>query len=105
MTNAIPTSEGTGLSKKSVPAPTLIYSHNVIPYPRALGTLFFGGLNVTHFLDRYHWIYINYRVNDQEKIKRLSYDYKMFTGECIEIPTGSCETNWAALRQVLLEEF
>ncbi len=99
--NATPTPAGSGLSKRNLPASTPIYSNAVIPYLGALGTPFVKGLNVTDFLDRNSRICTDYRVNDQEKIKRLFWYCEMFTGKYIETLISSCRTSWVALWKIL----
>lgn len=88
-----------------MPASIPIYSHAVMPYPGAPGTPFFEGSNVTDFLDRYSRMCTDYRVDEQEKIKRLSWYCEMFTGKYVETLISSSGTTWATLRKVLREEY
>ena len=67
-----PTPSNSNTSKESMPASISVYSHAVMPYPGAPGTPFFKGSNVTDFLDRYSRMCTDYRVDEHEKIKRLS---------------------------------
>ena len=92
-------------SKESMPASIPVYSHAVMPYPGAPGTPFFEGSNVTDFLDRYSRMCTDYRVDEHEKIKRLSWYCEMFTRKYVETLISSSGTSWAALRKVLREEY
>ena len=100
-----PTPSNSNASKESMPASIPVYSHAVMPYPGAPGTPFFEGSNVTDFLDRYSRMCTDYRVDEQEKIKRLSWYCEMFTGKYVETLISSSGTSWAALRKVLRDEY
>ena len=100
-----PTPSNSNASKESMPASIPVYSHAVMPYPGAPETPFFEGSNVTDFLDRYSQMCTDYRVDEQEKIKRLSWYCEIFTGKYVETLISSSGTFWAALRKVLREEY
>lgn len=100
-----PTLSNSNASKESMPASIPVYSHAVMPYPGAPGTPFFEGSNITNFLDRYSRMCTDYRVSEEEKIKRLAWYCEMFTGKYIETLISASGTTWAALRKVLREEY
>ncbi len=87
-------------SSSSIP----IYSRAVMPYPGSLGAPFFEGFNITDFLESYSRMCTDYQVDEQEKIKRLSWYCELFTGKYIETLISSSGTSWAALCKVLREE-
>lgn len=100
-----PTPSNSNASKESMPASIPVYSHAVMLYPGAPGTLFFEGLNVIDFFDRYSQMCTDYRVDKQEKIKRLSWYCEMFIGKYVEILISSSGTSWATLWKVFGEEY
>ena len=67
-------------SSASIP----IYSRAVMPYPGSPGAPFFEGSNITDFLESYSRMCTDYQVDKQEKIKRLSCYFELFTGKYIE---------------------
>lgn len=92
-------------SKESMPASIPVYSHMVMPYPGTPKTPFFEGSNVTNFLDRHCQMCTDYRVDKQEKMKRLLWYCGMFTKKYIETFISSSGTFWTALRKVLREKY
>ncbi len=50
-------------------------------------------------------MYTDYQVDEQEKIKRLSWYCELFTGRYIESLISSSGTSWAALCKFLFEEY
>ena len=64
-------------------------------------TLFFKSSNITDFLDRYEQMYNNFRVEIIEKIKKLSWNCKMFIGISIERVIQSSEIIWATIYKML----
>ena len=88
-------------SSASIP----MYSRAVMPYPGSPGAPYFEGSNITDFLDSYSRMCTDYQVDEQEKIKRLSWYCELFTGKYIETLISSSGTSWAALRKALREEY
>ena len=88
-------------SSASIP----MYSRAVMPYPGSPGAPFFKGSNITDFLESYSRMCTDYQVDEQEKIKRLSWYCELFTGKYIETLISSSRTSWAAIRKVLREEY
>ncbi len=88
-------------SSTSIP----IYSRAVMPYSGSPGAPYFEGLNITNFFHSYSRMCSNYQVDKQEKIKRLSWYYELFTGKYIETLISSLGTSWAALCKALREEY
>lgn len=82
-----------------------MYSRAVMPYPGSLGAPFFEGFNITDFLESYSRICTDYQVDEQEKIKRLSWYCELFTGKYIETLISNSGTSWVALRKILREEY
>lgn len=91
--DATPTPIGPILFERIVSASTPINSYIVMPYLWVPEIPFDKGLNDTKFLDRYSRIYIEYWVNDQEKIKKLSWYYEMFPEKYIETLIRSYRTS------------
>ena len=88
-------------SSASIP----MHSRAVMPYPGSPGAPYFEGSNITDFLDSYSRMCTDYQVDEQEKIKRLSWYCELFTGKYIETLISSSGTSWAALRKALREEY
>ena len=88
-------------SSASIP----MYSRAVMPYPGSPGAPFFEGTNITDFLDSYSRMCTDYQVDEQEKIKRLSWYCELFTGKYIETLISSSGTSLATLRKALREEY
>ncbi len=91
--------------KDSSSASIPMYLRAVMPYPSSLGALFFEGSNITDFFESYNRMCIDYKVDEQEKMKRLFWYCELFTGKHIETLIGFSETSSAALRNVLREEY
>ena len=87
-------------SSASIP----MYSRDVMPYPGSPGAPYFDGSNITDFLDSHSRMCTDYQVDEQEKVKRLSWNCELFTSKYIETLISSSETSWAALRKALREE-
>ncbi len=77
------------LSSASIP----MYSRAVMPYPGLPGALFFEESNITDFLESYSRMCTDYQMDKQEKIKRLSWYYELFTGKYIKIFISSSGTS------------
>ena len=88
-------------SSASIP----MYSRAVMPYPGSPGAPFFEGSNITDFLESYSRMCTDYQVDEQEKIKRLSWYCELFTGKYIDTFISSSGTSWAALRKALRKEY
>lgn len=82
-----------------------MYFQAVMPYPGSPGASFFDGSNIADFLDCYRRICTDYQVDEQEKIKQLSWYCELFIGKYIETFISSSETSWAALRKALRKEY
>lgn len=76
-----------------------------MPCPSASENPFFEGSNVNNFLNQYSQMCTDYRVETQEKIKRLLWYYEMFTGKYVETLISSSKISWATLWKVLWEEY
>ncbi len=88
-------------SSASIP----MYSQAVMPYPGSPVASFFEGTNITDFLDSYSRMCTDYQVDEQEKIKRLSWYCELFTGKYIKTLISSSRTSWVTLRKALREEY
>ena len=82
-----------------------MYSKAVMSYLGSPGAPYYEGSNITDFLDSYSRMCIDYQVDNQEKIKRLSWYCKLYTGKYIEILISSSGTSWAALCKALHEKY
>ncbi len=74
-------------------------------YPGFSRASYFEGSNITDFFDSYSLMYIDYQVNKQEKIKRLSWYCELFTDKYIETLISFLRTSRAALCKALREEY
>ena len=81
------------------------YFQAIMPYPGSPVALFFERSNIINFFDNYKWMCNNYWVDQQEKIKRLFWYCKLFTGKYIKTLISSLRTSLASLRKVLYEEY
>ncbi len=63
----------------------------------------FDGKNVTHFLDLYDQVCSDYRLSESEKIYRLSWYCRFFTGRFVRILIKSAD--WTATRSILRREY
>ena len=88
-------------SSASIPT----YSRAVMRYSILPGALFFEGSNITDFFESYSRMCTDYQVDEQEKIKQLSWYCKLFTGKYIETLISSSETSWVVLCKVLREKY
>ena len=92
-------------SKDPSPVSIPMYPRAIMPYPGSPGAPYFEGSNITDFLDSYSRMCTDHQVDEQEKIKRLSWYCELFTGKYIETLISSSGTSWAALRKALREEY
>lgn len=88
-------------SSTSIP----IYFRAVMPSPDLPGDLYFEGSNITNFFNSYSRMCINYQVDKQKKIKRLSWYCELFIGKYIETLIRFFGPSWAALQKTLREEY
>ena len=97
------------LEKSSGPAPEksssplMAYLPIVIPYSVGPGAPFFDGQNITDFLDRCSQLCEDYHLSESEKIYRLPWYCKYFTGNYVKILIKGAD--WAAARSVLRREY
>ena len=82
---------------------SLAYVPMEIPYPGTSGAPFFGGQNITHFLDLYDQLCSDYRLSEFEKIYRLPWYCEFFLGKYVRILIKGA--NWAAARSILRTEY
>ena len=82
------------VSSKDLPSASIsMHSKVVMPYPGSSRAPYFEESNITNFLDSYSRMCTDYAVDEQEKIKRLSWYCKLFTGKYIKTFISSSGTS------------
>ena len=77
-----------------------------MPYPGTPGTPYFDGRNATGFLDRFSDLCADYKLSDEEKLRRLPRYCDMRIGQPIEtIREWRDRRDWKKFRKVVCEGF
>ena len=76
-----------------------------MPYPGTPGTPYFDGRNVTDFLDRFSDLCADYKLSDEEKMRRLPRYCDMRIGQSIETIREWRDRDWKQFRTPLCEEY
>lgn len=82
-----------------------MYFQAVMSYPGSPGAPYFEESNITNSLDNYNQMCTDYQVDKQEKTKRLSWYYELFTGKYIEMLISFSRTSWAVVHKTLRKEY
>lgn len=76
-----------------------------MPYCRTPGTFFFEGSNVADFFTWYEFLFIDFQMEEKEKIHRLPLYCEIFIGKYIESMIRSPEITWSAICKVLQSQY